>query len=143
MLEPKVVVAQSETDFEKCFPVMYQLRPHLTLEKFKAQVKEQIFSAGYNLIFLENENQVVSALGYRVTYFLAWGKVLYIDDLITDSLQINNGYAGKLIDWVFGKAKELECDQIHLASGYQRHAAHKLYLNKGMKIGCHHFYKEV
>ena len=143
MLNARIVVAQTEPEVEKCFQVMHQLRPHLGLEKYLTQVKEQRLSAGYQLIFIENETQVVAAIGYRVTYFLAWGKVLYIDDLITDALQTNNGYANELVDWVFSKAKELECDQVHLDSGYHRHAAHNLYLKKEFKLACHHFSKEV
>jgi hypothetical protein len=53
------------------------------------------------------------------------------------------GYAGALLDWIFAKAKELHCDQVHLDSGYQRHDAHRLYLKKGMKLACHHFSKDV
>ena len=143
MQNVRIVISLSESEFEKCFPVMHQLRPHLDLEKYMAQLKTQRDSAGYQLVYLEDENQVLAAIGYRVTHFLAWGKVLYIDDLVTDESKTNRGFAGNLIDWVYEKAKELGCDQIHLDSGYQRHAAHKLYLNKKMKLACHHFSKEI
>jgi hypothetical protein len=62
---------------------------------------------------------------------------------VTDQTNVGKGYAGALLDWVFEKAKELGCQQIHLDSGYQRHAAHRLYLNKKMKMVCHHFSKEI
>jgi predicted GNAT family N-acyltransferase len=76
---------------------------------------------------------------YRVLEFLAWGKVLYIDDLISDAATRRNGYATKILKWVISEAKKQKCDQVHLDSGPQRHDAHRLYLNHGFKIIGHHF----
>jgi GNAT superfamily N-acetyltransferase len=59
---------------------------------------------------------------------LAWGKVLYIDDLITDSETRRSGHGGKLLKWVIEQGKKANCDQVHLDSGPQRHDAHRLYL---------------
>jgi GNAT superfamily N-acetyltransferase len=133
----------SQSDIANCFPLIKQLRPHLDFEKYQVQIQNQRDSAGYTLIYLEDQAEIKSVLGYRITDFLAWGKVLYIDDLITDEKSTGKGYAGILLDWVFAKAKELHCDQVHLDSGYQRHDAHRLYLKKGMKLACHHFSKDI
>jgi hypothetical protein len=32
----------------------------------------------------------------------------------------------------------LACDEVHLDTGFSRHDAHRLYLNKGFKLSCHH-----
>ena len=77
--------------------------------------------------------------GFRFLEFLAWGKVLYIDDLITNSEVRKNGHGGKLLKWIIEQAKQMNCDQVHLDSGPQRHDAHRLYLNHGFKIIGHHF----
>jgi GNAT superfamily N-acetyltransferase len=139
----KTRTIHSESDFEKCYPLIQQLRPHLELASFKDQVRRQIQLSGYTLAVLEVDDEMRAAIGFRVTEYLAWGKVLYIDDLVTDQINLGKGYAGALLDWVSEKGKELGCKQIHLDSGYQRHAAHRLYLNKKMKMVCHHFSKEV
>lgn len=135
--------ALTGTEIRDCFPVMRQLRPHLDLPRFVEQVENQMRNAGYVLAYLEEAGMIKAAIGYRVTSFLAWGRVLYIDDLITDGAARGKGCAGALLDWAFERAKEAQCGQVHLDSGFQRHEAHRLYLNKKMRLACHHFSVEV
>ena len=122
-----------------CYEVMRQLRPHLVEQQaFVEQVQRQI-AEGYKLICCQEEGKVVAVAGFRFLEFLAWGKVLYIDDLITNSEARKNGYGGMLLKWIIEQAKQMNCDQVHLDSGPQRHDAHRLYLNHGFKIIGHHF----
>jgi hypothetical protein len=51
-------------------------------------------SQGYGLCYLRDSQTVVAAAGYRLLEFLAWGKVLYVDDLITLPEKRDSGYAG-------------------------------------------------
>lgn len=125
-------------EIQRCFPVMHELRPHLQEPLFEAQVREQM-REGYRLGCLEVRGEVKALAGFRILTFLAWGKVLYIDDLVTASNDRRNGYAGKLLKWVLIQAKLAGCDQVHLDSGHQRHDAHRLYLNYQMKITAYHF----
>lgn len=124
---------------QSCYEVMFQLRPHLIDEQaFIEQVQRQI-AEGYQLASYQEDGQVMAVAGFRFLEFLAWGKVLYIDDLITNSEARKNGYGGKLLKWIIEQAKQMNCDQVHLDSGPQRHDAHRLYLNHGFKIIGHHF----
>ena len=75
--------------------------------------------------------------------FLAWGKVLYIDDLVTEPLQKRQGLGGALLDWLVVEANKLGCDAVHLDTGYARHDAHRLYLNKGFVMSSHHMSKKL
>ncbi len=134
--------AISDVEIEQCYPVMKFLRPNLIAEQFLGQVKRQQ-SQGYKLVFSTSDERPAALLGYRVQEFLAWGKVLYIDDLITHPDQLKKGYANQLLDWVIEEAKRKQCDQIHLDSGYQRNNAHRLYLNKGFDLVSHHFAKAL
>lgn len=137
---------QTANTFEQirsCFAIMKQLRPHLVSEEsFIAQVERQM-QEGYHLVFVEIQDQVVALAGYRYLEFLAWGKVLYIDDLVTDESTRRNGYGGKLLKWVIEQGKKNGCNQVHLDSGPTRHDAHRLYLNHGFKIIGHHFAMEL
>lgn len=133
-LEP----TSTREEIERCYPVMHQLRPHLDKTIFAEQVMQQI-SEGYRLVYLEDAGMVKAVAGFRILTFLAWGKVLYIDDLITDAEARGKGHGGKLLTWVTQQAKLAGCDQVHLDSGPQRHDAHRLYLNHGMKIIGYHF----
>lgn len=133
-----ILHASSETDIAACFPVFKVLRPHLVEAEFVPRVLRQQ-GQGYHLCYIRDAGAVVAAAGYRRLEFLAWGKVLYVDDLITLPAKRGSGFAGALMDWLIARARTFECDQLHLDSGYQRSDAHRLYLKKGMHLDCHHF----
>ena len=77
--------------------------------------------------------------GIRVMENLAWGKFLYVDDLVTASAARSQGYGDKLFDWLLDYARAGGCEQLHLDSGVQRFEAHRFYLRKRMSISSHHF----
>ena len=76
---------------------------------------------------------------FRFLECLAWEKVLYINDLITNSKVKKNGYGENLLKWIIKREKQINYDPVHLDSGLQRHDAHRIYLNHGFKIIRHHF----
>jgi len=133
-----IQLANTSEEIRLCYKIMCQLRTHLQDEEtFVAQVKRQL-QQGYCLAYLQLDG-IAALAGFRFLEFLAWGKVLYIDDLITDTEARRNGYGGQLLQWLIGQAKEAGCHQVHLDSGPQRYDAHRLYLNHGFKIIGHHF----
>lgn len=134
--------ASSMEQIQSCYNVMRQLRPHLEEKQFVEQVQRQL-TQGYHLAYLEVDGAVRACAGFRILEFLAWGKVLYIDDLVTDSSIRKNGLGSVLLKWVLEQAKAEQCDQVHLDSGPQRHDAHRLYLNHGFTIIGYHFANEV
>src|SRR5688572_29226157 len=127
----------NDREIEPAFAAFTHLRPHLDLATFVQGVRTQR-GEGYQIVFLEAEGAIASAAGYRVLSFLAWGRVLYVDDLITHPDRKRLGLGGALLDWLIEEARKLGCDELHLDSGYGRHDAHRLYLNKGLKLSCHH-----
>jgi len=121
-----------------CYPVVAELRPHLSESHFIQQAQLQ-FKEGYQLWGLIAENEVAGIIGFRIENYLAWGKIFYIDDFATLSTQCRKGYADHLMKWAIKQANEVyQCDEIHLDTGYSRHKAHKLYLKNGFNFSSHH-----
>ena len=137
----KVQHAESDAAINACFEVFLELRPHLTETLFLEQVKRQMQNHGYVMVYIEDNGKVVAAAGFRIAEFLAWGKALYVDDLVTLGSDRCKGYGSALMDWLLEEATRQGCDQFHLDSGHQRHDAHRLYLNKKLMINAHHFAK--
>jgi GNAT superfamily N-acetyltransferase len=137
-------LARSDADIQACFPVMSQLRPHLAAGEFAARVRRQM-EQGYRLLSGSDERpgsdnrRVVAVAGFRLTEMLAWGKALYVDDLITDASERSKGYGEQLMQWLVAHAREAGCGELHLDSGVQRFDAHRFYLAQRMKISSHHF----
>lgn len=138
-MNTEIKMATTPEQIQSCFVVMRQLRPHLTDQLAFVEQVERQFKEGYRLAYIETEDEIKALAGFRFLEFLAWGKVLYIDDLVTNSETRRNGHGGKLLKWVIEQAQKENCDQVHLDSGPQRHDAHRLYLNHGFNIIGHHF----
>ncbi len=133
-----IFTAQSDADIDRCFETFHFLRPHIEPSSFLTQIRRQQ-QDNYQILALAVNDKVLSVAGYRISEFLAWGKILYIDDLSTHPEARGKGYASRLLDELVQIAKTNQCAQIHLDSGHQRFTAHKLYLNKGFQINSHHF----
>ena len=139
----RVFLLQNEAHIRSCYQVMLQLRPHMTSEQaFVEQVQRQV-EGGYQLAYIQDEDSVKALAGFRFLEFLAWGKVIYIDDLVADVAARKQGYGRAILKWVIDEAKKAKCSQVHLDSGPQRHDAHRLYLTHGFKIIGHHFALEL
>jgi GNAT superfamily N-acetyltransferase len=117
---------------------MAELRPHVPQHDFVARVKRQAEIAGYKLAYVLDQ-EVKAVAGFRLSECLAWGKFVYVDDLVAKDEERSKGYGGALFDWLVNYAIENDCDQFHLDSGVQRFAAHRFYLRKRMAIESHHF----
>ena len=132
--------AQPPEDLRRCHPVMLELRPHFTdADEFVAQVMRQQREGGYRVFFTERAESVCAVAGFRVIESLSWGRFLYVDDLVTAVAARKQGHARVLLDAIIAETRRLGCGQVHLDSGVQRFDAHRLYLNAGMRISCHHF----
>jgi GNAT superfamily N-acetyltransferase len=136
LLQPQI--AETEAEIEACYPVMHELRPYLSNEEFVSRVQAQR-KQGYELAYVEEEGQPVAIAGYRVGQNLAWGKFLYVDDLVTASEYRSRGHGATLLRWLQEQAVARGCDQLHLDSGVQRLDAHRFYQREGMEISSYHF----
>jgi GNAT superfamily N-acetyltransferase len=120
------------------YDVFLELRPHLqSKESFVAQVMEQ-YKQGYAIIAICEKGDMVACIGFRFLTTLAWGGILYIDDLITKEKTRGKGYGKILLDHVIQIARKSLCKEVHLDTGYARHAAHKVYLKQGFNFSAHH-----
>ncbi len=130
-------------DIGRCFDVFQELRPHLNdLQQFIDQVMTQQ-KEGYKIFVISDDDVFVACIGFRLMTTLAWGKILYVDDLISKEAYRGKGYGRALLDYALTFAKENGCHQIHLDTGYTRHAAHKAYLRHGFEFHCHHLLRNI
>lgn len=140
------------------YAAMRELRPQVTsVEEFVDRVNNVQRPEGYRLVASlaaeetgaadvaapEVAAGAVSAAGFRRLHTLAWGDILYIDDLVTMEAHRGRGHAHCLLEWVLAEARRLACAAVHLDSAPHRHAAHRLYLGEGYVISSFHFSRET
>lgn len=134
----QVLLLKNGPDYVKVLEVLLQLRKSYNLDTLSAQVKKQQQS-GFQVAYVKSDEEVIAVAGFCIGEKLAWGKYMYIDDLITDSAYRSSGVGKFLLDWLKGHAKENSCVQLHLDSSVQRFPAHRFYLSNGFNIASHHF----
>ena len=129
----------TESEIRATFPVMKQLRTHLTEDKYVEMVQRQRELHSYHVVAVIENGRIQAVAGYRITECLAFGHFLYVDDLITDERARSKNHGRELMAWLVDEAKKHGCGQLHLDSGVQRHAAHRFYLRERMDITAYHF----
>ena len=134
-----IKTATFEQDLRRCFPVMVQLRRHLTEDEFVERARHQAERYQYRIVYVEDEGHVRAVAGYRLSECLCDGRFLYVDDLVTDQAHRSRQYGEWLFDWLVTKAQQEKCAEIGLDSGVQRYDAHRFYLRMRMRISSHHF----
>ena len=134
----QVHLLQSNLELDKVAEVLLQLRPQYDLQGLKVQIEKQQ-EAGYQIAYVKQSEEILCVAGFVVGEKLAWGKYIYIDDLVTNEASRSTGAGSLIINWFKQYAKEIDCQQLHLDSGVQRFSAHRFYLRERFDIGSHHF----
>jgi GNAT superfamily N-acetyltransferase len=131
-------IASGEDEVRRCWPAFQELRPHLRseeefLRRWRAQAAE-----GYRIAYVAEGERVPAAAGYRLMSTMAWGRILYLDDLVAVAASQRTGLGTALLRFLQGEARRLGCEALHLDTGYHRHLAHRAYLRNGFHIDCLH-----
>lgn len=136
-----ILIATTDTQISACYPIMRELRPQITQAQFLSRVRSQE-AAGYRLACVQADAVPVAVAGFRVAENLAWGRFLYVDDLVTLPAYRSQGHGARLLAWLRAYAAQQGCRQLHLDSGMQRKDAHRFYEREGMtRAGFH--YSEI
>ncbi len=137
---PHTNIRHADTDAEiaACLPVLSQLRPDLEAATFVAQVR-RMQAEGFQLCFFEEDRVVRAVAGYRFMEMLATGRILYVDDLVTDAASRSKGFGQQLMAWLLQLAESNQCRYLELDSGITRLDAHRFYERCGLEKVAYHF----
>jgi GNAT superfamily N-acetyltransferase len=139
---PEVREALSDAEVAATFPVMHQLRPHLDEEGYAERVR-RMRGEGYRLAAVLEGEEVLCVAGFRIVEFLAHGRFLYVDDLVTDEGARSRGSGKLMLDWLASEARDADCEKLQLDSSVGRYDAHRFYFREGMHISSYHFSKAL
>lgn len=138
----KIRFACTDEEIRACFSVMKTLRRHLEESTFLERIRRQEES-GYRLVMLLGDAAPVAVAGFRILENLAWGRFLYVDDLVTLPAERSRGHGAALLHWLQDHARENGCAQFHLDSGTEKTGAHRFYTREGMSLGSYHFLRKL
>ena len=139
-----IALARTPSAIAQIAPVLNQLRTQYSEASLIEKIS-QLQRTGYQIAYAqyegegEGKSEVLCVAGFVIDESLAWGKHIYINDLVTNERYRGSGAGTALLTWLKNYAKTNGCQQMHLDSGVQRFAAHRFYLNNGFNIASHHF----
>jgi GNAT superfamily N-acetyltransferase len=119
------------------FPIVAQLRPHLTGEQFLSQVRRQSHS-GYELVGAFRAGRIVGVLGMRPVHTLARGPHLHVDDIIIDEREQKTGGGRALMNYAEADARARGLATVFLdarpaAVGFYKALGYDLHTTPSMK----------
>lgn len=139
----EVLPADSDEDIASTFDVMQQLRPHLRREEYVATMRALQANDGLRLLALRDGGVVRAVATWRLMNMLYCGRLLYVDDLVTDEDARSRGHGSRLMARLKEEARAHGCSEIQLISHVKREGAHRFYFREGLGIQCFHFRVEL
>jgi GNAT superfamily N-acetyltransferase len=130
---------ESDADILATSAVMRDLRPHIDERAYLSTVRRMMASDGYRLAAVVESGAVRAVAGYRFMEMLYCGRILYVDDLNTDSEHRSRGHGDELLTWLKAEGRASGCTELHLDSAVRRARAHRFYFREGLSIGAFHF----
>lgn len=137
--EVEIDIAATVEEIAGTFDVMHQLRPTLVRRQYVPMIRFLIRKEGFVLAALRERSIVRAVAGFRIITMLYRGRILYVDDLVTDADSRSMGYGAMLLDWLKREAESRQCNELQLISRTHRHDAHRFYESNGFRTECRHF----
>lgn len=140
----KIHIAKTPADLENLYPLLTELRNHLTYESFLETYYNAHKNDQYELVGFYEEENLIGLIGYRVLYDFVRGRHLYIDDLITVDTIRSQGLGGKILEFAEDKARELKCTGgLRLCAALENERGIKFYEKNGWKARTFAFTKKL
>jgi GNAT superfamily N-acetyltransferase len=138
----EIAIAETEDAILATYDMMGQLHPNVQqMEKldYVRLIRQQQREFGFQLAILKEDDRVNCAAGFRFCRSIAWGKFLYVDDLVTEETCRSRGLGKAMLRWLVETARDAQCDELRLDAATYRHGAQRFYLRERMDIACFHF----
>ena len=131
----------TEAEWRAAFPVLGQLRDHLTEGEYLTRLRE-MREDGYRLFALVDD-EIVAVVGVTIRTNFYNGRYLFVCDLVTRADRRSEGHGSQLMEFVAEWARESGCEAMTLESGLWRDDAHRFYEERlDMDRYCYSFKKE-
>lgn len=130
----KVRKITTHADLEAVYPVIRELRTHLTFQDYISLIAEAKVRDEYELVAVFNGEQCIAAMGFRVLYDFVHGKHLYIDDLVVTESCRSQGVGVELLKYAERVGLEKKCKGLRLWTGSENVGGKKFYEREGWHL---------
>ena len=124
--------AETDAELTACFPVMRQLRLHLTSsEELRSRYRRQA-QAGYRILAAWRGDEAVGLAGYRPLENLIRGPFCYVDDLVVRDDLRRSGLGARLLKAVATEASARGLPHLVLDTALDNFLGQRFYFRFGM-----------
>jgi len=125
------------------FPLIAQIYPKMTLEKFSTALDEMMSRDNYKIVAAFLDEKMVGISGYWISYMLYCGRYLQACNFFVEEQSRKNGVGKKILDYLEQKARQEKCDKFVLDSYTENKRSHPLFFREGFYVRGLHFMKNV
>lgn len=130
-MEKRLCVVKSKNDLERCYPVMKELRPHLSFADYLSIYDQSHASDGYEIVAIEDGGRIVAVMGYRFLSDFVRGKHVYVDDLVSTESARSKGLGAELLKFAEDVAARSGCKSLRLCTGIENEDGIRFYDRNG------------
>lgn len=131
MKDKRIFTVNSKNDLERCYPIMKELRPHLSFEDYISTYNDSHAADGYEIVAIEDQGQILAVMGYRFLSDYVRGKHVYVDDLVSTEKARSQGLGAELLKFAEEIAKTNNCKSLRLCTGIENDRGIKFYDRNG------------
>jgi GNAT superfamily N-acetyltransferase len=142
-MSKRIFIAQSKSDIEICFPVMKELRPHLSLQEYLSIYEQSHHSDGYEIIAIEDQGKILAVMGYRFLSDMVRGKHIYIDDLVSTESERSKGLGAELLKYAEDIAAKNGCKTLRLCAVLENERGIQFYDRNGWTKRAYAYTKKL
>ncbi len=119
---------RTQSEWREAFPVLLELRPSLTLEKFLSD-RERLLGEGYRLFGLHDNGQILCVASAIVYPHVSHGLDCWVHDLATLEQARSRGYGEAMMHFLEMFASSLNCSRLLVHTRCSRDRAQNFYTN--------------
>lgn len=127
----KIFVVKTNEDLERCYPILLELRPHLSFADYLSIYQESHTANGYEIVAIEVDEKIQAVMGYRFLSDYIRGKHIYIDDLVSTEAARSKGMGAELLRFAENVAEQNKCKTLRLCTGIENEGGIKFYERLG------------
>ncbi|UPG95772.1 GNAT family N-acetyltransferase [Luteibacter aegosomatissinici] len=130
---------ETDQDYQACFEVMHELRPHLPDAATFAMRARRQAAQGYRLLAAWHRERAVALAGYRIMENLLYGRFLYVDDLVASEATRGQGLGGDLLAELREEGRRQGCAFLVLDTALANALGQRFYFRQGLLARGMHF----
>ncbi|WP_391115927.1 GNAT family N-acetyltransferase [Psychrobacillus sp. L3] len=140
MKKLQIKILQTKEDWQEGYPLIQQLRHHLTEDRYFELLKQMPTYQGWVI----EDGALKAFIGFEECHNFYNERHIFVHDFVTNENDRSKCYGEKLMEALIKHAKENQFAYIALESGIQRFDAHRFYETKmGFNKWCYSFRKKV